>query len=272
MSQTIRDPKMDSDLPSFENPPVVEVVMGVQFQPLNSLQVPHFGRFWETVRPKYSECTEKPPIVSQIEDLGRPGALKDSSLQISQVPPIPRVWFECPSGEWLIQLQRDRFLHNWRSSGENPSYPRYPTVRDAFFTQWSNFRRFVADEKLGNISITQLDITYLNHIAPWNEDSDLGQVFPDFRWREGDRLLGKPEACNISCAFALPDNNSRLRATIKPGIHQEKGSLLQFELTVRGLPADDDHEGWFDSGRRWIVTAFADLTSGQWHEKWGRTR
>ena len=261
---------MDSDLPSFSNPPVVEVVMGVQFQPLDGFRVPHVGRFWDTVRSDYSECNENPPIVPQIEDPGSPGALRASTIQLSQVPPIPRVFFESADGKWLIQLQRDRFLHNWRSNPQKVDYPRYPTVQKAFFSQWSKFRQFVTEEELGDITITQLEITYLNHITPWNRDSDLGGVFPDFRWREGGRLLDKPEVCSISCVFGSPDNSSRLRATIKPGIHPEKGDLLLFELTVRGLPADDDLERWFGDGRRRIVTAFADLTSDEWHKKWGR--
>lgn len=262
---------MGSDLPSFDKPPVVEVVMGVQFQPLAGLQVPHVGRFWDTVRSEYSECNENPPIVPQIENLDSPGELQGPTLGFSQIPPIPRVFFESADGEWLIQLQKDRFLHNWRSSPENADYPRYPTVQERFFSQWSNFGQFVADEELGDVSVTQLEITYLNHIAPWNNDSNVGEVFPDFRWRESKRLLGRPEACNIKCAFTSSDNSSRLRATIRPGIHPEKGNILLFELTVRGLPDDDDYEKWFDNGRRWIVTAFADLTSDEWHKNWGRT-
>lgn len=263
---------MASQLPSFGSPPVVEVVMGVQFQPLKQLLSPYFGLFWETVRSEYSSCKENPPIAPQLEDLDSLGALKDMNLHMSQVPPLPRVFFEDTSGQWLIQLQRDRFLHNWRCGSEGGDYPRYPAVQEKFLSQWSNFRQFVADEKLGDIDVTQLEITYLNHVAPWTNQSELGDLFPDFRWRKGERSLGRPEAFNISCAFTSSDGRSRLRATIRPGIHQEKGSILLFDLTVRGVAENDDLESWFDNGRRWIVTAFADLTSDEWHKKWERIR
>lgn len=263
---------MAPQLPSFERPPVVEVVMGVQFRPLG-LSVPYFGLFWQTVRSKYADVSENPPIVPQKEDFSRPGALEGIGLQVTQVPPLPRVFFAEGNGNWLIQLQRGRFLHNWRSVSVEDLYPRYPAVREKFFAQWSNFRQFVSEhEELGSINVTQLEITYLNHIAPWPDDSELGELLPDFQWRKGDRLLGKPEACNISYAFTSDDKRTRLRATIRPGIHKEKGDILLFELTVRGAPKDDDLEAWFDEGRRWIVTAFADLTSEKWHEKWGRTQ
>ncbi len=263
---------MDPDLPSFNRPPVVEVVMGVQFQPLKQLQAPYFGLFWQTVRAEYSSCSENPPITPQLEDLGSPGGLSDTKFQFSQVPPLPRVFFEDPSGQWLIQLQRDRFLHNWRCGPGEGGYPRYPAVREKFFSQWSSFQQFVADNQLGDINVTQLEITYLNHVAPWSEESEVGDVFPDFRWRKGNRFLGKPEACNISCAFTSSDSPSRLRATVRPGIHPTKGNLLLFELTVRGVAENDDFESWFDGGRRQIVTAFADLTSDEWHKKWERVR
>ena len=248
---------------------MVEVVMGVQFRPLE-FSAPYFGLFWETVRSTYPECTENPPIIPQIEDFGRPGALLDVKGELTSVPPLPRVFFVDPSGNWLIQLQRDRFLHNWRSVSVDDEYPRYPAVRERFFDQWSSFRRFVSEQQIGDITVAQSEITYLNHIAPWEGDSDLGDVFPDFRWRKGPRGLASPEACNISFTFASADKQNRLRAVIRPGIHKEKGNILLFELTVRGAPEEGDLEAWFDEGRGWIVTAFADLSSEEWHKKWGR--
>ncbi len=261
---------MGSQLPSFSSPPVVEVVMGVQFQPLARLQAPHFGLFWQAVRPEYSSCRENPPIGPQLEDLDKPGAFKKVGVGFSQVPPLPRTFFEDASGQWLIQLQRDRFLHNWRCGLEDGGYPRYPAVREKFLSQWSNFQQFVTDNELGDLNVTQLEITYLNHIAPWTDESELGDLFPDFRWRDTDRLLSRPEAYNISCAFTSGDSPSRLRATVRPGIHHKKGNVLLFELTVRGVADKGDLKSWFDDGRRWIVTAFADLTSDEWHKKWER--
>ena len=168
-------------LPSFNSPPVVEVVMGVQFQPLKQFLVPHLGLFWQTVRSEYSSCSENPLVTPQLEDLGSPGALKDMKVQLMAVPPLPRVFFEDASGQWLIQLQRDRFLHNWRCGAGTADYPRYPAVREKFFSQWSSFQQFAADNELGDINVTQLEITYLNHITPWTDKSGLGRTFPAVR-------------------------------------------------------------------------------------------
>ena len=263
---------MSNDLPSFDKPPVVEVVMGVQFEPLETMLAPHFGLFWECVRDEYPICRDAPPIVPQIEELGQPGALKRANLQIVSRPPLPRIFFEHSNGEWLIQLQPDRFLHNWRAASATGIYPRYRAVRSQFSSQWSRFQSFIADSDLGDLKINQLEMTYMNHIGPLPDDLHFGDVFPDLQWRSSERNLKQPESLNVAYSFASDDNVNRLRANIKPASHSDKGKILVFDLTVRGTPDGDDFENWFDKSRDWIVTAFADLTSDRWHKIWERTK
>lgn len=259
------------DLPNFDRPPVVEVVMGVQFKQLQAMLAPHYGDFWNTVRAEYPLCTENPPIMPVVEDLSTPGEVKDSILGIVPKPPLPRVFFEHKSKEWVIQLQRDRFLHNWRVA-DGARYPRYPSVRAAFLAQWKNFLHFVETERLGPVEPTQVEITYLNHIAPWSDDLHLGDVLPDFSWRPGPRVLPLPEAFNFSCSFSSEDRTSRLRANVRPATLGSKKKVLLFELTVRGTTEDGDLEQWFDRGRKWIVTSFVDMTSPKCHQEWGMAR
>ncbi|MCH8042639.1 MAG: TIGR04255 family protein [Planctomycetes bacterium] len=215
---------------------------------------------------------DAPPILPQIEELDQPGGLKRANLQLVPRPPLPRVFFEHANGAWLIQLQQDRFLHNWREAPTAGDYPRYPAVRSQFSSQWSCFQSFIADSKLGQLNVSQLEMTYMNHISPLPDDLDIGDVFPDLRWRNSERDLEQPESLNVAYTFTSDNSSSRLRANIKPGLHPEKGKILLFDLTVRGTPDGDDFESWFDKGREWIVTAFADLTSDRWHKQWERTK
>lgn len=39
----------EQNLPSFERPPVIETMLGVQFQPLPALRSAHLGAFWKTL-------------------------------------------------------------------------------------------------------------------------------------------------------------------------------------------------------------------------------
>lgn len=244
--------------------------MGVQFQSLTNLYAPHTGLFWSKVRSTYPICRENPPIVPQIEDLQQPGGLRPPKVSLSSLPSLPRVFFERRDGEWLIQLQRDRFLHNWRSRPNAPDYPRYPIVRREFFQQWESFHQFVRDNELGEINITQLEITYLNHIPVMA--SELTDVFPGLAWLTRKELPAEAEAISFSCSFRLADNSSRLRVEVRPGKHADGGDILLFQLTVRGTLGELTIEEWFDQGRACIVHSFAELTSESWHRKWGRTK
>lgn len=260
---------MPPDLPSFEHPPVVEVVMGVQFQRLDALLAPHLGKFWTMIDTEYPECRENPPIIPQIEDFSQPGAIQRGQFELSNSPDLPRVFFEDGSGRWLIQVQRDRFLHNWRSGTDQVEYPRYPEVSRRFFKQWETFQAFANDIGLESIQIVQLEITYLNQVPI--ASAQLGEVFPDFSWRDGNRILPRPESCTVFCSFMGKDGLKRLRVSVQPVLHEGQ-QQLRFELTVRGTRREDESlEKWFADGRAWIVTAFADLTSPEWHDKWGRT-
>lgn len=258
---------MDQTLPSFDMPPVIEVVMGVQFAPLQDFLAPHLGKFWNEVEQEYPKCSENPPIMPQVEDFERPGGLASRKFSIGTKPDLPRVFLVDESGHWLIQIQRDRFLHNWRMSTEK--YPRFPEVRKRFFEQWSKFEQFIEVNVLGSIEINQLEITYLNRIPLASKK--LPEVFPDFQWRDERRLLSSPESMEVSCTFRCEDTPKRLRATIQPSLHGEHHEM-RFELTVRGgLKEGETLDDWYSDGREWIVKAFADLTSEQWHKKWSRT-
>lgn len=260
---------MDSKLPEFAHPPVIEVVMGVQFQRLDRMLAPHIGKFWQLVEGDYPRCSENPPIIEQVEDFSRPGIIHPHRLEFSSSPDLPRVFLEDVSGQWLLQLQRDRFLHNWRAGSEGMEYPRYPAVNARFLEQWQRFQGFIKENDLGTIRITQLEMTYLNHIPL--SSGRMGEVFPDLSWRARDRVLAPPESCSVFLSFKSGEVPKRLRATIKPVI-QEGSHNMRLDLTVRGVQSDgESFEQWFADARAWIVGAFADLTSSEWHSNWGRS-
>ncbi|MFQ5734474.1 MAG: hypothetical protein ACE5KM_21270 [Planctomycetaceae bacterium] len=115
---------------------------------------------------------------------------------------------------------------------------------------------------MGTVRINQLEVTYYNRIRL--ASARISEVFPDCVWRKEGRILSSPEAIELAFSFKSQD-------TIKPAVHQGEPEM-RFELTVRGMQREKESlQDWFDAGRVWIVTAFADLTGGEWHKKWGRT-
>jgi uncharacterized protein (TIGR04255 family) len=51
-------------LPSYKNPPVNEVVCGMQFHASTKLRIPHIGSLWGKFRTNYPLIQHAPPIAS----------------------------------------------------------------------------------------------------------------------------------------------------------------------------------------------------------------
>ncbi len=61
-----------SDLPDFAKPPVVEVVLALQFRSLSSLTTAHVGLLWQRYRERLPLIEEHAPLRHTSETFGRP--------------------------------------------------------------------------------------------------------------------------------------------------------------------------------------------------------
>src|SRR4051794_4820338 len=109
---------MANPLPEYERPPIDEVVVGVQFEPLKDFHVAHLGRFWSKVRDRYPLTEDQPPLPAQIEH-PEPKPAESRLTFATGIVPTPRSWFLDNSKNRLLQLQHDRFLRNWRRTEGN---------------------------------------------------------------------------------------------------------------------------------------------------------
>jgi len=103
---------MNKLLPEFDKPPVIEVVCGLQFNPISALSVPYIGRLWSKFEADYPKTREAAPLLPTIEQFGE--GSRGSLYPFGDELPPPRIWFESADGNRLIQVQRDRFMHNWK--------------------------------------------------------------------------------------------------------------------------------------------------------------
>lgn len=267
----------NSELPEFENPPVIEVVCGILFEPLKAMLASHLGMLWERLRNEYPRCEEVAPLAPVIEGFASQPTFQ---FELTEVPPLPRVWFMREDETGLVQVQRDRFLNNWKKVRPADQYPRYHTVIRQFESHLTDFHRFVQDYDLGPILPKQYELTYVNHIPRGDRIqslADLGRLFPDFAWQQRpERFLPSPNSMNWRTAIDLPDRKGRLHASIRSANQVSGTSMILFELTARGFPGDvsaDSMRAWFDLGHEWIVRGFADLTGPEFHrDVWGRRR
>ena len=127
----------EAPLPDYERPPVIEVVCGIQYAPLKDFRATTFGLFWQAIRADYVTVEEVVPLSPVIESLSSAPEPARARLELFDSPPLPRLFFLHREHGWLLQLQQDRFLHNWRKENEED-------VRDAPLIIAKKFGIFVA--------------------------------------------------------------------------------------------------------------------------------
>lgn len=273
-------PKFPEPRPSFKNPPVIEVVLGVQFEPLQRLEIPHYGLFWSKIRDRFPNAETKSPLNAHVESFGTV-AKQEMSIQLLAEFPSPRLWFSNEPGTELLQVQQDRFIFNWRQRNDSP-YPRYERVRERFLELSQQFIEFLSSEGIGKIVPNQSEVTYVNHLLRgglFQERGILEQAFSLWSGKTSDGFLPLPEDASFRTSYRLLADDTgepfgRLHATVEPRIRAaDQERLVRLTLTARGLPRPADMNGvldFFDLGREYVVRGFASLTTPEMHKEWRR--
>jgi len=273
-----------SNLPSFKSPPVHEVVLGVQFAPIAKLDVRHAGLMWNRIRARFPTVEVRPPLDPQFERFGQARPAPHVKLEITELPLFPRVWFVDATRTEILQLQKDRLLHNWRRVRGDETYPRYGYVRGQFEQDLLDLTSFLHSEGIDPPSPNQCEATYVNHIfagEKGSRHSDPSQIFRLFRAGLSFSEIGQTEGTSLTSRFVVSSKDSRgmdlfgrLYVELLTAVHAEtERPMYVFTLTVRGGPATPDVGGvlaFLDFARERIVTSFASLTSEKMHHEWGR--
>lgn len=263
--------------PKFRRPPVIETLLGVQFAQLDKFAIPHFGLFWGEIRGEYPGHEVKPPLGQELEQFGSPPA--PATLDITFTPePLARCWFISGGGDQLIQIQRDRFIRNWRKTPEAPDYPEYGALKPRFEADWMRFVRFLEREQIGRPEINQCEVTYINHIPEgdgWESFGRIDGVLKMLNTPPSGDFLPESEVLVLSARYMM-HKRGRLHVSLNPAIRRQDGQrVLQLTLTARGRPASASHAdvmAWLDLGHDWVVRGFADLTTQSMHDRWERYR
>jgi uncharacterized protein (TIGR04255 family) len=263
----------DDAILTFSRPPVAEVVCGVQFHPL-PIQTAHFGTLWEKFRSSYGTTLDQPPLPQVIEtNAGMPS----STFTWSALPELRRVFFVDGTRGRLVQVQPNRFHHNWQRRADDDTYPRFPELRAEFLDRWNDFRGFLDENQLPAPHVVQSELTYINHIpaGPLWDGSGLQSLFPWFAPRNAE-CVGAPEV-ELALHYDLPECRGRLHVTIRTAVRaRDSVRVVAMDLTARGAPEvlgeSSDLSAWFGSARKAIVCSFAELTGPEAHKHWGRSK
>lgn len=261
----------------FDQPPIAESVISVQFAPL---QVPmlRLGDAWSRFKDRYPNIEEKPELETAIERFGGVFEfLQPLRIEFADMPRL-RFWFLSGNGSELIQLQQNRFVRNWRRTDDGMRYPSYATLRQDFLRDWIEFQSFARQELNKETALTQVEITYVNAIGV-DQVAGLSDVLsfvsPDFMSRP---MASNLESSDVVLRFVLKDGHGaswgRLHVEFGKGVELMNGKQVwRFNLTARGLVRDSTLEhltSMLDSCHTEAVQAFANLTTPMIQEKWGR--
>ena len=273
------------DLPDYTAPPVAEVAIGVQFNSLDRLMAPHLGLVWAEFKTRFPHIEEHPPIDPVFETFAEKGSappIPRIQIQFMTGPQCPRVFFISTDKRELLQVQRDRFLHNWRKMEESDIYPRFEPLLETFEAGYRKLDALIARENLGSIIPNQCELTYINQIPlPMGRSpfEAFQRLFGEFTATLILEDLGKPEDARFMLRYQFRDEESkpigRLIVTVEPAWKLDGTHLVQMTLVARGKPASPDLDGvsrFLNLGRRHIVRAFTDLTTDDMHKLCGRTQ
>ena len=271
-------PVAEKSLPEYRRPPVNETALSIQFAPLDNFGIPHYGLYWSKIRSEFGKYQIHTPLPSITEQFGDAQVGQGVGFQLLLQPDV-RSWFLDNSGTRLVQLQRDRFIHNWRQVKGDEEYPRYPAVKNTLVNEWKRFREFLTSEKLGPPQVNQCEVIYVNHLEytdGWAGYGEFNKAIANWSRPTSGGFLPAPEKVNLEAHYVLPNQSGRLHISVLPVIRgRDLKEVLQISLTARGAPkssSDDDVFSWFDLGREWVVKGFTDFTTPDMHKLWGRSK
>jgi hypothetical protein len=239
----------------------------------------HFGLFWQRVKDEFPNMEEHPPLAPVIELADEPVTQVQLRFETRETYLLPRVWLLNNGGSEMMQLQDDRFIKNWRKAAPNAEYPHYtPVIKPAFNQDFERFQTFVVDEKLGEIKVTQCEVTYVSHIIAgegWSKRGEIDKIFTFWKEPPAHQHLGQSEdiACHARFPILGPHGEwiGRVHLDVQPGISiSDNKPMFAMNLTARGMYGSGTD--FFDIGRRCIVKSFEHLTTEYMHEIWRKKR
>ena len=254
------------NLPDYQNPPLNEVVLGVQFAPAQGYQQIRAGEVWELYRANFPFVEEQPPLPPAFETFGLPFQGNPLNFGFITGAKHDRFWFLSQNRDEVIQFQQDRLLHNWRKvANANNSYPRFEKIIASFEAELRCLEKYFDGLSTQNIKCNQAEIAYTNHIqldregAPskagdWLRFLNFGEVEPDDITMVARRTLRGSAGAPYG----------RIICEVNTALNPQGRRMLVLALTVRGAPSESSISSaleFLTRGRDVIIEEFTSITT-----------
>lgn len=256
-------------LPSYTDPPVVEVVLGIEFETVANLGAIQLGRLAERWKDRYPIALEMQPLAPAPSGL----ASQFDGLFVNVGAPAIRLWVMTTDESRLVQVQRDRLILNWRRRPADRPYPRYDSLRPLFVEMYEDFQAFLIEGELAIPRPAVVEVSYVNDIA-----TEGMRPTPEILRgvSKYDHHLGAPAARRIVEEFSA-SGISDCEATLTVTTDSPAGAggrtliTLTYRATVTHEAGLEDVLTLMDLGHRDVVLGFSETTTEAMHDHWRRT-
>jgi uncharacterized protein (TIGR04255 family) len=270
-----------ADPVSFDAPPVSEVALGVQFAAPVADDAVALADFWPQIRDQFPDL-ERHEAIDRIDESFGPAA-PSQQFQINLGVEPRRYWFVSADKRWLVQVQPDRFVFNWRRQGDDEAYPRYRSLRRRFEELYRTFAASVGEERLAANPPEWCATTYVNNILASSSADPatrlpLGHILR-FVSSPKSSVLPPLEDTALQQRHLLPSRvpgeapQGRLYIKANPAF-RANDQLPGYVVELKVLARPDAHSRaaimrCLDQGRDLIVRSFKDITTPAMHKQWG---
>jgi len=275
---------------TYENPPIVEVAISTQFEPPRGLTQAHLGAYWAHCRHEFPKVQATQVLPATTEEFGSRRAWLPPSIRLALTDePDSRIQMTSADSVWMLQVQSNRIVVNWRRTSEDPtSYPRFIGTWQRFKEAWEQWILFLSSVDLPAPQPTHWEIVYVNRVGRgslWNTPTDWPAVLPGL-WGHGFATIPETVLAGIHGQWVWESRDPPARLFIEPkpgrGPSPKLEDFLFFNLTARGkinispaLPSSDDSplhtiEEGIKWGKRLIVDAFDRIISPEAKLEWKR--
>jgi uncharacterized protein (TIGR04255 family) len=256
----------------LKNPPVAEVAVVVQFDPV-MLRNQDMFRLWSETKlrelyPEVTEYGELPPFFENFET-GR-------DTPSPTLPPsgILRLNFRNLAIDEQFQVQRNRAGFYWQKREANREYPGHPVPLNTFLRDFGILSEFLVKNGHAVPQPNQCAMSYANRLVKgteWNSRDDLPDVVTFLR--HPGALDGlEIESLDTVRRYRLKNSKGDPIARVYVGLTESDiPDELDLEFIVRGPPAKKDMEAvtaFFNTAHDEIGRLFKVMTTEGIRKQW----
>lgn len=273
-------------LPSYDQPPLIEVAIGVGFKTKSVINAGHLGVFWSRVRDKFPSMQSLQPITVRTEDAKAKWTPPSIQFAFSNKPDCRLQMTSEDDDAWMWQVQSDRLVVNWRKRPDS-DYPRYSVTLQKFKEAWLEWSGCLDELAISDLSPTSWELTYVNEIPSgedelWRSPSQWPDILPGLF---GNRFLAEKglDLAGLHGEWVWKQDSpaAHLIVTPAPAKRTERGHVLMVSLTAKGPVAEGEsltdsvdklkaYEAGLNLGHRLIVNTFDLLGSKAAKMHWRR--